>query len=80
MCGNMHDTDCVYVSDSCVCRSQVAEKRKTLLDDLAIKYQTSTDQHREQTRGLEEGHRAEVDLMSAQIDELQVIHRCNTRR
>jgi len=31
---------------------KVAEKRKCLLDELAIKYQQEIDQHREQTKTL----------------------------
>ena len=55
-----------------LCVLKVADKRKTLLDELAIKYQTATDQHREQVRSMEADHKAEAELMSAQINELQV--------
>ena len=52
--------------------SQVAEKRKSLLDELAIKYQEESDQHREQVKSIQEAHQAEVDLLSDQLDELKV--------
>ncbi|KAI0215582.1 GRIP1-associated protein 1 [Lamellibrachia satsuma] len=40
--------------------NRVAEKRKSLLDELAIKYQTETDRHRGQTKQMEEQHVEEV--------------------
>ncbi len=42
---------------------QVAEKRKTLLDELAIKYQEECDARREQVRKMEEQHRGEVEQL-----------------
>ena len=51
---------------------QVAEKRKSLLDELAIKYQEESDQHREAVRTMEETHRKEVEELSQHIDEQQV--------
>ena len=53
------------VSDSDIVR-QVAEKRKSLLDELAIKYQGETDRHRGQVKQMEEQHREEVTQMEEQ--------------
>lgn len=52
--------------------TQVAEKRKCLLDELAIKYQTESDQHREHVKAAEEKHEKEVDELNSQIDDLVV--------
>ena len=55
---------------------QVAEKRKNLLDELAIKYQKESDQHREQTKTTEERHQKEVEELTVQVEDLMV--RCGT--
>lgn len=51
---------------------QLAEKRKQLLDELAIKYQSESEQHREAVRALEEGHTSQLDSFNTTIDELKV--------
>ena len=50
----------------------MAEKRKNLLDELAIKYQTESDQHRESIKHKEEEHSSKVHELSAEIDQLNV--------
>ena len=50
----------------------MAEKRKTLLDELAIKYQTESDQHREQVKAMDEQHKERVEVLTTEIDELKV--------
>ncbi len=52
--------------------NKVAEKRKTLLDELAIRYQAESDQHREQVKTIEEQHREKADTLTAEIEELKV--------
>ena len=51
---------------------QVAEKRKNLLDELAIKYQTESDQHRESIKHKDEEHSSKLHELSAEIDQLNV--------
>ena len=51
---------------------QVAEKRKALLDELAIKYQTSADEHRAQFKALQAEHDAHAQRQADDIHELQV--------
>ena len=67
----------------CVIVHQVAEKRKSLLDELAIKYQTEMDRHRGQTKQMEEQHveevtkkeerhRQEVEQLKQKLHDIQV--------
>ncbi|KAH9500810.1 GRIP1-associated protein 1 [Bulinus truncatus] len=49
--------------------SKVADKRKALLDELAIKYQKEYDAHRENVAKMEEKHAAEVDRLQAIIED-----------
>ena len=51
---------------------KVAEKRKNLLDELAIKYQTESDQHRESIKHRDEEHSSKVHELSTEIDQLNV--------
>ncbi|XP_076468922.1 GRIP1-associated protein 1-like [Babylonia areolata] len=51
--------------------SRVAEKRKALLDELAIKYQKEYDAHREHTLAAEERHRGEVKGLQDEIVALE---------
>lgn len=51
---------------------QVAEKRKALLDELAIKYQKEHDMHREQSIAAEEKHRAQTVALETEIDQMKV--------
>ncbi|KAK2144332.1 hypothetical protein LSH36_766g02001 [Paralvinella palmiformis] len=51
---------------------KVAEKRKSLLDELAIKYQEESDQHREQIKSMEETHNSEIDVLTERVDQLKV--------
>ena len=51
---------------------QVAEKRKSLLDELAIKYQTAADTHRERVKTLEAAHAHEVEQLTGKAQELEV--------
>ncbi len=50
----------------------MAEKRKNLLDELAIKYQTESDQHRESIKQRDETHSSKLSELSAEIDQLNV--------
>lgn len=50
----------------------MAEKRKSLLDELAIKYQEESDQHREQVKSMEEKHSKEAETLASEVDQLQV--------
>ena len=52
--------------------NKVAEKRKALLDELAIKYQKEYDTHREQSIATEEKHQAEVKGLQDEIATLEV--------
>ena len=51
---------------------QLAEKRKSLLDELAIKYQQESSDHHEQVKTLTRQNTSRVDELLAQIDQLQV--------
>nr|KAG5708432.1 hypothetical protein BaRGS_026159 [Batillaria attramentaria] len=51
--------------------SRVAEKRKALLDELAIKYQKEYDAHREQVKAAEEKHEAETQALQEEIAKLE---------
>lgn len=51
---------------------QVAEKRKTLLDDLAIRYQKDADVHREKIQQMEEEFEAEITTLSQQLEQEKV--------
>ena len=50
----------------------MAEKRKALLDELAIKYQQESNEHREQIKTMTREHESQVEQLSKQIDELTV--------
>jgi len=50
----------------------LAEKRKSLLDELAIKYQQESNEHREQLKTMTRQHQSEVEQLNKQIDELMV--------
>ena len=52
--------------------NKVAEKRKVLLDELAIKYQKEYDAHREHNMATEEKHQAEVKALHEEIARLEV--------
>ncbi|XP_064605095.1 GRIP1-associated protein 1-like [Liolophura sinensis] len=49
--------------------NKVAEKRKTLLDDLAIRYQKDADVHREKIQQMEEEFEAEITTLSQQLEQ-----------
>ncbi|XP_055882316.1 GRIP1-associated protein 1-like [Biomphalaria glabrata] len=49
--------------------SKVAEKRKSLVDEMAIKYQKEYDAHRENVARIEEKQAAEVEKLQAKIEE-----------
>uniref|UniRef100_A0A2C9LJM3 GRIP1-associated protein 1 n=1 Tax=Biomphalaria glabrata TaxID=6526 RepID=A0A2C9LJM3_BIOGL len=49
--------------------SKVAEKRKSLVDEMAIKYQKEYDAHRENVARMEEKQAAEVEKLHAKIEE-----------
>ncbi|KAK3587541.1 hypothetical protein CHS0354_004828 [Potamilus streckersoni] len=49
--------------------NKVAEKRKTLLDELAIKYQKDCDVHREQMLKMEHSYDAEVKMLKQKVEE-----------
>ncbi|KAK7102934.1 GRIP1-associated protein 1-like [Littorina saxatilis] len=51
--------------------NKVAEKRKALLDELAIKYQKEYDAHRQQTMAAEEKHQEEVKALHDEIAKLE---------
>lgn len=51
---------------------QVAEKRKSLLDELAIKYQQETDQHREQVKAMTQQHADDCSRLRTEIGQLEV--------
>ena len=51
---------------------QVAEKRKSLLDELAIKYQKELDSHREQVKSMEEARSKEVEDLTMKLDDAEV--------
>jgi len=55
-----------------VCCQQLAEKRKALLDDLAIKYQQESNEHREHVKTLTRQHESQVEQLTKQIDGLTV--------
>ena len=50
----------------------MAEKRKALLDELAIKYQQESNEHREQIKTVTREQESQVEQLSKQIDELTV--------
>jgi len=50
----------------------LAEKRKSLVDELAIKYQQESNEHREQMKTATRQHDSEVEQLTKQIDELTV--------
>ncbi|PVD24800.1 hypothetical protein C0Q70_15286 [Pomacea canaliculata] len=52
--------------------NKVAEKRKALLDELAIKYQKEHDMHREQSIAAEEKHQAQTVALETEIDQMKV--------
>ena len=43
-----------------------------LLDELAIKYQSESEQHRDTIRSLEDSHTSQVDSFNTTIDDLKV--------
>ena len=51
---------------------QVAEKRKTLIDELAIKYQQDADRHKEQTTTMCSRHMDRVNELIDQNNQLNV--------
>ncbi|GFN77409.1 grip1-associated protein 1 [Plakobranchus ocellatus] len=48
--------------------NKVAEKRKSLLDELAIKYQKEYDSHRQNVAKMEEKHREEIQRLQEQLE------------
>jgi len=50
----------------------LAEKRKVLLDELAIKYQQESNEHREQVKTMTRQHESQVEQLTKQIDKLTV--------
>jgi len=50
----------------------LAEKRKLLLDELAIKYQQESNEHREQVKTMTRQHESQVQQLTKQIDDLTV--------
>ena len=62
----------IYVCNNCLYSFQLAEKRKGLLDELAIKYQQESSEHHEQIKSLTRQHASKVEELNAQIDQLQV--------
>ena len=52
--------------------SQVADKRKSLLDQLAMKYQEDSDQHREQLKEVKKDHESLVNDLSQELSQLKV--------
>lgn len=50
----------------------MAEKRKALLDELAIKYQQESNEHREQIKTVTRQHEGQLEQLNKQIDELTV--------
>jgi len=55
-----------------VCWQQLADKRKGLLDELAIKYQQESNEHREHVKTVTQEHKSQVEQLSKQIEELTV--------
>jgi hypothetical protein len=55
----------------CYC-FQLAEKRKSLLDELAIKYQQESSDHHEQVKTLNREHASKLEELTSLIDQLQV--------
>ncbi|KAL8611201.1 hypothetical protein ACOMHN_013632 [Nucella lapillus] len=51
--------------------TKVADKRKALLDELAIKYQKEYDAHREHTLAAEEKHQSQVQALQEDIEALE---------
>lgn len=51
---------------------QVAEKRKTLLDELAVRYQQEGDHHREQSKATAEAHKTLVNDLNSQLTDVKV--------
>ena len=51
---------------------RTAERRKALLDELAIRLQDTTDQHRQATQAAAEEHAKTVDNLSSQMAQLKV--------
>ncbi|XP_041348524.1 GRIP1-associated protein 1-like [Gigantopelta aegis] len=51
--------------------SKVAEKRKSLLDELAIKYQKDSDNHHKHWTELEEKHQKQLTSLQKKIDDLK---------
>ena len=58
---------------------QVAEKRKSLLDELAIKYQSQSDAHRSQVHELRAAQQARTDQLADQARQLKVHHAATPR-
>jgi len=54
------------------CCRQLAEKRKALLDELAIKYQQENHEHREQIKTMTAKHDSQDEQLNKQINELTV--------
>ena len=50
----------------------MAEKRKSLLDELAIKYQKDSDSHHKHLTELEDKHQKQVAALKKKIDDLKV--------
>lgn len=61
-----------FIVNWVVCCQQLAEKRKVLLDELAIKYQQESNEHREQVKTVTRQHESQVQQLTKQIDELTV--------
>lgn len=50
----------------------MAEKRKSLLDQLAVKYQEETDRHRDQIKSLTTAHDSKVGELNGKVERLKV--------
>ena len=51
---------------------QIAEKRKTMLDELANKYQRDNANYQEKVRQLQDEHEEQIKTLSQQIEAEQV--------
>lgn len=60
---------CLNLSEIC---GQVAEKRKSLLDELAIKYQVVLDENRNQAKALQEEQEVKSEELIKTVSELKV--------
>ncbi|KAL5013569.1 hypothetical protein ScPMuIL_007839 [Solemya velum] len=49
--------------------SKVAEKRKALLDEMAIKYQNESDKHKQNIKQMEDSHQTKLVNLHSQLDQ-----------